>query len=484
MFLSIIMLVAVSASWLLKQYNEQKEELAKDLNANLKFAKDKITGKLLYNKYIDTALRDSKITIHSDRPVVIKKTNDSVNGIAMIINTEVNDSVHELKLRKHITTLRKYNDSVITWSSVDTQRAVMVNTPDDSIRRVVKPIIEMVLRQAVTDDLTKDLNFRLDTNALIKIFKTETDKIYTGFAIISDSARYYYTAHISKPILLKNTFFSTQLYVVVDNYSYYLLRKISPQILFTIFLLLVTSAAFLFTYKALKDQIRLGIIKNEFISNMSHELKTPVSTVKVALEAINNFQPITDTQTIRDYLQMATLETERLEMLINQSLNVSLIEQGRMTLQKERYDIVRLLHKTLQAMQVRIRQANARIEKHTPMGELMANIDVLHIQGALINLVDNSLKYSTSNPLIIISIKEETDHILVSVADNGPGIPREYVNKVFDKFFRVPGGDKHNVKGYGLGLSYVKEVIEQHGGSITVSNLDPGCIFTIKLPKA
>jgi signal transduction histidine kinase len=270
----------------------------------------------------------------------------------------------------------------------------------------------------------------------------------------------------------------------ITNYQPFLLRKIIPQILFGLLLLLLTGFAFIFTYRSLKRQMLLNTLRNEFISNVSHELKTPVSTVKVALEALQNYDQKKDKSISEEYLKMASLEMDRLDLLIQKILNQSLLESRQMMVKTERIDLIRIIITVLESFRPRLDAKNGKIFFNPDVEEAEIQLDPLYIQGVLINLLDNALKYGGDPPIITVSYRENHKMAFVDVADNGEGIPKEYQDKIFERFFRIPTDNKHNVKGYGLGLSFAAEVMEQHKGWIKVqSNPDGGSIFTLGFNK-
>ena len=283
-----------------------------------------------------------------------------------------------------------------------------------------------------------------------------------------------------KNIFIKSDFFTQENGIVVKSYSWYLFIMLLPQVLFVVILLSLTSAAFWITFRSLKAQIKLGTLKDDFISNMSHELKTPISTVKLALEALGNYNIIDDPKLSREYLGMATSEMDRLELLATRVLNTSLLENGKMHIQRESYDLKKLVEDVLQTMQLRFANHDAQISFDARGSNFVVPVDKLHMQGVLVNLLDNSLKYAVSPPHISIALAENNGAVQLSLSDNGPGIPEEYKEKIFEKFFRVPNGYRHNTKGYGLGLSYAAQVMRQHNGSINVQNVNTGgCVFTL-----
>ncbi|MFI5135780.1 MAG: sensor histidine kinase, partial [Chitinophagales bacterium] len=273
--------------------------------------------------------------------------------------------------------------------------------------------------------------------------------------------------------------------VVVSKYNGFLFEKILPQILFALLLLVITSVAFLFSFRSLRNQLRLAAIKDDFISNMSHELKTPVATMRVAIEAMQHMDPAEKKEMMRDYLGMTAEELSRLDQLISKVMSSIAMENGNNIFHLEQVNLKSLIEKTIQSMELQLKQRNTEVKFVCNENEVIIRADAVHVQGILSNLFDNSLKYGNDSPEIFIHLSKTVSDVVLIFKDNGPGIPEEYLAKVFEKFFRVPSGNQHNVKGFGLGLSYVAQVMKQHGGSVEVKNLaGRGCEFTLKFPKA
>ena len=285
-------------------------------------------------------------------------------------------------------------------------------------------------------------------------------------------------------IYLESSLFPQKYVLQVSDYRFYLLHKIFPQSLFAIILLLLTGFAFFLSNRTLKNQLRLNEMKNEFIDNISHELKTPLSTVKVVVEALRDENIRKDDKTTREYLEMATMEINRLELLTGKVLSTSMMEGGTIKMEKQKIDLSKLINDLIYSLKVRLTNENSVLTFEPADQNYFMDGDILHVQGALLNLIDNSLKYSGNNTAIIISLDQNENVIILQVKDNGPGIPDEYKKKIFEKFFRIPTGNLHNVKGHGLGLSYVFMVMRMHGGKVHAEN-DPngGSIFTLTFPK-
>ena len=271
--------------------------------------------------------------------------------------------------------------------------------------------------------------------------------------------------------------------VQLGNTSHYIFEKVLPQIIFSIFLIGLTITAFSVLYRNLSAQQRLTNIKNDFISNITHELKTPISTVSVAIEAIKNFNVLQQPERTKEYLDIAGNELNRLSMLVDKVLKLSMFEKQQTELKYEQFDLKQLASEVIDSMGLQFEKAKAKVNLHSSGSRFMITADQLHITSVLYNLLDNALKYSKDKPLIDVSISCKENECVLRVKDNGIGIPVEFKNKIFEKFFRVPTDNRHNIKGYGLGLSYVAHIVQQHRGTITVySEPDSGSEFTIKLP--
>ena len=261
-------------------------------------------------------------------------------------------------------------------------------------------------------------------------------------------------------------------------------KKLVPQILFSLFLIIFTSVAFVFLYRNIANQQRLALFKNEFISNITHELKTPIATVQVAVEALKNFNAMDDPQRAKEYLNISTLELQRLNLLVDKVLRLSMFESDKIFLNSEWFNVKELIDETVKSMRLQFEKSQAKINFHSPHADLIIFADRLHISSVLYNLFDNALKYSGSDTQIDIILSNPLNNIIdISVTDNGIGIAQHFQHKIFENFFRVPTGDTHNVKGYGLGLSYVNHIVKLHHGLIeVVSELGKGSTFKIMLP--
>lgn len=273
-------------------------------------------------------------------------------------------------------------------------------------------------------------------------------------------------------------------YVEVTGIRNYILKEITPQIAFSLFLTLLTSAAFVIMYRSIRAQQRLMELKNDFISNITHELKTPITTVGVAIEALKDFQGINNPTITNEYLGIAQNELNRLSILTDKILKTAIFENKGIEYRPEPIEMDKLIEQVLASMKLVFEKQGAKVVFNKQGNDFSLLGGSVHLTSVVYNLLDNALKYSLINPEIAVNLKEETSKVILSVKDNGLGISAEYQKKVFEKFFRVPTGDVHNIKGYGLGLSYVESVVKSHKGTIDVeSEPGKGSNFIIKLPK-
>jgi signal transduction histidine kinase len=305
----------------------------------------------------------------------------------------------------------------------------------------------------------------IDTNSNHKPDTTHANELRTNFIFVGLSKTFAYQA-------------------VFGNPFGYIIKKISLPILVSVLLIAFTIASFVFLYRNLLAQRRLAEMKNEFISNITHELKTPIATVNVAIEALRNFDALRSPERTKEYLDISAAELQRLSLLVDKVLRLSMFENRDIELTKEQFDLRVLIQDVINTMKLQFEKYNATVNFTAAGEQFMIEADKLHITSVIYNLLDNAIKYSQDKPLINVHLSALPNDIFeISVSDNGIGIAPEYKQKIFDKFFRIPTDDKHNTKGYGLGLSYVSEILKRHMGFIFVeSETGRGSSFIIKLP--
>lgn len=285
----------------------------------------------------------------------------------------------------------------------------------------------------------------------------------------------------TRPILIdpeRNQFIT----VVIEQPFLFILGKISLQVLTSVLLLVALIGAFLYLFLTISKQNKMAVLRKSFVNNMTHELKTPVATVMAAIEAVQRYGARDDKSKMKRYLNISHRELEHLSDMIERVLQLDMDEVNGIRLDRDNFDLVQLILECMETAKLHSNK-NVSITFRNTAPAIGYYGDKAHFKNVLNNLMDNAIKYSDQHVEIVIDLSEDKDQLTLQVADRGQGIPPRYINDIFDMFFRVPEGNLHAVKGYGLGLSYVKQIIEKHGGHIQVSSkVGEGSAFTIVLP--
>lgn len=263
----------------------------------------------------------------------------------------------------------------------------------------------------------------------------------------------------------------------------YVLTSLWPMLLTSSGLMLLIIGAFAFTIVTIFRQKRVSEIKNDFINNMTHELKTPISTISLACEALSDPDMRATTSSTDRFVGMIREENQRLGTLVENVLRSAVLDRGELKLRIEPVDVHEVVQSTVTNMQLQFDNRSAELTLDLQSAQPIVPADSVHLTNVVFNLLDNALKYSPDRPRITICSRSDADGVSLSVMDNGIGISKADQDKVFDSLYRVPTGNTHDVKGFGLGLSYVRAVVEKHGGDVKLkSSPGRGSTFTITIP--
>jgi two-component system, OmpR family, phosphate regulon sensor histidine kinase PhoR len=252
---------------------------------------------------------------------------------------------------------------------------------------------------------------------------------------------------------------------------------------FSSFVLLIVIAFFGYTLFVILKQKRLSEIQKDFINNMTHEFKTPISTIAVSTEVLKDPNIVHQPERLLNYTTIIEKENTRLRQQVERVLQMAKLEKEDIGLKKELVDIHQVVQDAIKNTSGALHERNGSVTCELNSTRSSIEADKLHLTNVVYNLIDNAIKYCKASPHIIIRTKDVGKSLLLEIEDNGIGISPENQKRVFQKFFRVPTGNVHDVKGFGIGLNYVKTIIEAHKGNVRlVSNLGEGCIFKISLP--
>jgi two-component system, OmpR family, phosphate regulon sensor histidine kinase PhoR len=247
--------------------------------------------------------------------------------------------------------------------------------------------------------------------------------------------------------------------------------------------LLIVIIFFGYTLFVILKQKRLSEIQKDFINNMTHEFKTPISTIAVSTEVLKDPNIVNQPERLLNYTTIIEKENTRLKQQVERVLQMARLDREDIGLKKEVVDIHQIIREAIRNTSTALHEKNGTIECELSATRFSFEADKLHLTNVLYNLIDNAIKYCKTSPHIIIRTKDANKNLMLEVEDNGIGISPENQKRVFQKFFRVPTGNVHDVKGFGIGLNYVKSIIEAHKGNVKLeSALGKGCTFRISLP--
>ncbi len=264
----------------------------------------------------------------------------------------------------------------------------------------------------------------------------------------------------------------------------YIMNSLWPLLFTSGSLMLIIMAAFAFTVYIIFRQKRISEIKNDFINNMTHELKTPVSTIALACEALADSDMKEVPGSSDRFLGMIREENKRLGGLVENVLQSAIVDRGELKLKKDEHSVHDIIRESVRHIQLALDKRGGSLNLDLSAAKDQIIGDRVHMENVIGNLLDNAMKYSPEDPYIDLKTEDTEEGVKIQLRDRGIGIAREHVKRIFDTLYRVPTGNTHDVKGFGLGLSYVKSVIDEHGGRISVdSELGKGSCFTIYLPN-
>lgn len=360
---------------------------------------------------------------------------------------------------------------------------------------IVKNLIEVDIYASIQDRLknidiekiiTEKLNEKgLDTNFYYGVYDDQNNLVTTNFDEsetkneISDSK--YTTRLFPNDVIGKES----NLKIYFPEQTVFVITKMWAVLLLSIIVMLSIIFGFAFTFRTILRQKKLSEMKNDFINNITHELKTPISTISLACQSLTDDSVSKDQNILKRYIGMINEENNRLGTLVEGVLKSAVFDKGNFDLELNDYIVSELIVEAINNIKFQVEKKEGEIVFENQLQkEYNIKLDKVHFLNIIINLLDNANKYSEIAPQIFVSIRETGNTIEISIEDNGIGISKDDQKRIFDKLYRVPTGNIHNVKGFGLGLNYVKTIIEKHGWKIRVdSQLGKGSKFIISIPK-
>lgn len=480
----IISTICIQVYWNYKNYETNKQQLINDVQISLDNAVDNYYANLAQNKTMAFAIELENL--------------EEIEG-----NKTEMDSII-----KHINTITQYNNTSDSIRVEVFDKTISLESNDTSLIKNGKKewyTNKMIIRTRDSkslDSLTED-NFKALTSKVIYAMTNDTLKLTAIDSLLKTELHrkeldLNYNLLFNSPldssktteIPLGKTFLSTyskstylprnsSLEIQFSNITITILRRILLGIFISIILVLGVIACLIYLLNIIKHQKQVAEVKNDLISNITHEFKTPIATIGVALESIKNFNVINDKAKTKSYLDMSGEQLEKLNTMVEKLLETASLDSETLELTKESINITELIKKLVFKHQ--LQTSTKMLEYEDSESEIISKIDAFHFENAINNVLDNAVKYGGNH--IKIQLSHTNKAISIIISDNENSISQAHKNKIFDKFYRIPKGNTHDVKGFGIGLYYTKKIIENHGGAITLELGNNKKAFKISIPN-
>jgi two-component system phosphate regulon sensor histidine kinase PhoR len=495
--LTIVATIAVQVYWNYKNYQQNKQRVINEIQLSLDNAIEEYFADIVKNDFItivDTQISNVDSSHTSQKNWKLKKrvfgwdTGNRKNIDTVFKDIDISINSHPGKRIKIVDSL--FNDIKPNFIS---DVRIFRGKKSDSIKLIndLKTIYLSIKSDSVQyqklDSLLKNQLNNKNLKIDYRLTHQKGDSIYFNSNNVRFNLRNKRNFFKRKKaynnwngVNSKSTFLrhNEQFEVLFKDSSFEALKRSSTGILLSFLLSLTIISCLFYLLKIINRQKQLAEIKNDLISNITHEFKTPITTVSTALEAIDTFNAIDDKEKTKKYLSISNEQLKKLHHMVEKLLETATLDSEKLLLKKEQTDIVALIKKLAAKDEFLATEKN--IDFHSIKDSFITKVDAFHFENAINNLLDNAIKYGGNS--IEVHISFVLNNIEITIADNGNGIEKNQREKIFDKFYRIPKGNTHNVKGFGIGLYYTKKIIEKHGGKIHLVPNSKNTIFKITLP--
>ena len=491
----MILLILVQGYWIVNAINIEEERFGNNVREALESVVKNIekeeTARIVIKTLTDSSRKVFVIkdSLHGKNRQ-IKWTEDfgqKPSKRIVSVFAERSDSDKTVKIISRDSTIHtiSINDrtSQITRDSIYFRKTELVKNVVDELVSIkeLQKIDERINKRQIDSLLHAKFSEKgIATPYLFEVRKINGDKMI--FSNFNDNSKPS-SVGFYKIVLFPGEMFAERGYLSVSfpDQTSFVIKSISVMLGVSILVLIIIVFLFYKTVQLLISQKNLADIRSDLINNITHEFKTPLATVSLACEALVEPQLMDKEQSYLKYVGIIKDENFRLQSMVENVLNTSLFENGGLILEKAEIDFHQLLTELVNSFEMRINESTGSITTELNANNSVLYGDRLHIRNAIANLLDNAIKYSDESPDIKIKTFSTSTKLNLEIEDNGIGIPKHHAKKIFDTFYRVPTGNIHNVKGYGIGLSYTKKIIALHNGNIHVeSKPGKGSIFKIE----
>ena len=487
----IMSTIGVQAYWNYKNYLSNKQQLINDVQLSLDTAVETYFANLAETKTFAFAFEGESIDgILSNTD----KMDSLVKSVKIFTGNSLNTDSLDSKLKSEISflhtikkdtiiehqfiddnkkewqtnriVLKKHFDSTINTSQIEKFKSltskVLISMTSDSLKLdKINTILKETLRNK-TLDIDYNLSYKNELNDLQEILKNNAES--ASLIVTSKSA------FLPRNSVLKIHF---------SNDTKIILKRMLSSLLISTLLVLAVISCLFYLLKIIKQQKQIAEVKNDLISNITHEFKTPIATIGVAIESIKNFNVIDDKEKTKSYLDMSSNQLSKLNIMVEKLLETATLDSENLNLNKEEINIIDLTNSIVSKHQMQTEKKT--IQFSSPKEPILAKVDAFHFENTINNILDNAIKYGGDT--IDIAVSQNSFSFTISVSDNGNTLTRANKEKIFEKFYRIPKGNTHDIKGFGIGLYYAKKIAEKHGGTIHLNLSNALTTFKITLPN-
>ena len=475
--LTMVLTIVVQCYWNYNNYLQNKQQFINQVQISLDNALELYYADLAEANqmtFIDMASDTISFNMdhkhHNTDSIFIAIQNDlqstfkgdlKIDGVTQLLDStgytfsSDGDTVTKVKMIKG----KKAADSIKLLKGIT---SIYISIQDDSLNfETLKPLIDKELKRK---------NFNIPFG--LKHFRNDT--VISSYNLDTFQSKALRT--FSKTKFLKH---HESLEMLYPNATRQILLKGSSGILLSLILTIAIVSCLFYLLKIIKHQKQLAEVKNDLISNITHEFKTPISTIGIALESIKDFRVIDNKEKTKNYIDISNEQLNKLNTMVEKLLETATLDSNNLELVKETANITELVQNIIDKNS--LHGVDKQITFKPSSHDIFAKIDAFHFENALNNILDNAIKYG--GPLINISLTQNSLALSIEISDNGNALKKTHQDKIFEKFYRIPKGNIHDVKGFGIGLYYTKKIIEKHGGMINLDLDDYNTCFKITVPN-
>ncbi|NRD23310.1 two-component sensor histidine kinase [Winogradskyella litoriviva] len=486
----ILITISIQVYWNYKNYQANKQQLINDVQVSLDKAVDDyytaLAERTTFSVFFDKDRNLNSLKEDQKLSSILKNLNEtdkeftnlneieanSIDGITIIKGLKADSLMLQKRIKnnEHLFSEPPKTDSLKALKIEMLTSKVMFSINNDSLD--LKKIDSLLYNELKRKNISVDFELQFENGTITENFissnlSTTNNSVFSNNEILSTTS--------------KSTFLpdNSALHIGFTNTTKVILKRILGGMLISTLLILAVIGSLFYLLKIIRDQKQLAEIKNDLISNITHEFKTPIATISAAIESINSFNAIDDKKKTKKYLNMSSEQLGKLNIMVEKILETATLDSNNVELKKENFNISELLLTLINRYKIQFSEKTFII--NFQLENVIVNADIFHIENAINNILDNAVKYGGDLITVDLIFNQKDSTILIS--DDGNSLTKANKSQIFNKFYRVPKGNRHDVKGFGIGLYYTKTILVKHNGSIELELNKNLTTFKITLPN-